>query len=60
MAESWKTKLLRWRFNRYPAFRRTVAHVVAVSEELFECAVRLPLNRSTRHLQGTIYGVVFP
>lgn len=29
MAESWKTKLLRWRFNRYAAFRRTGARVVA-------------------------------
>jgi acyl-coenzyme A thioesterase PaaI-like protein len=56
MAESWKTKLLRWRFNWYPAFRRTGARVIAMSDDLLECTVRLPLNRATRNLHGTIYG----
>ncbi|HET7538206.1 MAG TPA: DUF4442 domain-containing protein [Candidatus Didemnitutus sp.] len=56
MAESWKTKLLRWRFNWYPAFRRTGARIVAISEDLLECTVRLPLNRATRNVHGTIYG----
>ncbi|MBI2517976.1 MAG: DUF4442 domain-containing protein [Opitutae bacterium] len=56
MSESWKTKLLRWRFNWYPAFRRTGARVVFMAEDLSEIKVCLPLNRTTRNLHGTIYG----
>lgn len=56
MAESWKTKFLRWRFNWYPAFRRTGAHVVFMAEDMLEIKVRVPLNRATRNLHGTIYG----
>jgi acyl-coenzyme A thioesterase PaaI-like protein len=56
MAESWKIKLLRWRFNRYPAYRQSGARVVRISEDFREIDVRLPLNRTTRNLHGTIYG----
>jgi acyl-coenzyme A thioesterase PaaI-like protein len=56
MPESWKTKLLRWRFNRYPAYRQTGARVVRISEDFREITVKLPLNRLTRNLHGTIYG----
>jgi len=56
MVESWKTKLLRWRFNWYPAFRRTGARVLSISEDLLEARVWLPLNRATRNIHGTIYG----
>lgn len=56
MAESWKTKLMRWRFNWYPAFRRTGARVEFIAEDLLELRVRIPLNRATRNLHGTIYG----
>lgn len=56
MAESWKIKLLRWRFNRYPAYRQSGARVVRISEDFREITVRLPLNRLTRNLHGTIYG----
>ena len=56
MAESWKIKLLRWRFNWYPAFRNTGARVMFISEDLLETKVRLPLCRATRNIHGTIYG----
>jgi len=56
MAESWKIKLLRWRFNRYPAYRQSGARVVRISEDFREITVRLPLSRLTRNLHGTIYG----
>jgi acyl-coenzyme A thioesterase PaaI-like protein len=56
MPESWKTKLMRWRFNWYPAYRRTGAQVVYISEDLLELRVRLPLTRATRNLHGSIYG----
>lgn len=56
MAESWKIKLLRWRFNRYPAYRQSGARVTRISEDFREIDIRLPLNRRTRNLHGTIYG----
>lgn len=56
MAESWKMKLMRWRFNWYPAFRRTGARVEFIAEDLLALRVRIPLNRATRNLHGTIYG----
>lgn len=56
MAESLKMKLLRWRFNRYPAYRQSGARVVHIAEDFREITVRLPLNRSTRNLHGTTYG----
>lgn len=56
MPESWKTRLLRWKFNRYPAYRRSGARVTYIDESLLEVRIRLPLNRATRNLNGTIYG----
>ena len=56
MAESWKIKFLRWRFNWYPAFRRSGARVVHIAEDMLEASVRLPLNRTTRNIHGTLYG----
>ena len=54
MAESWKIKLLRWRFNWYPAFRNTGARITFISEDLLEAKLRLPLCRATRNIHGTI------
>lgn len=56
MPESWKTKFMRWRFNWYPAYRGTGARVVYIAEDLLELRIRLPLNRATRNLHGSIYG----
>lgn len=56
MPESWKTRLLRWKFNWYPAYRRSGARVTYIDETLLEVRIRLPLNRATRNLNGTIYG----
>lgn len=56
MAESWKIKFLRWRFNRYPAYRQSGARVTHIGEDFREITVKLPLNRLTRNLHGTIYG----
>lgn len=56
MAESWKIKLLRWRFNRYPAYRQSGARVTHIGEDFHEITIKLPLNRLTRNLHGTIYG----
>jgi acyl-coenzyme A thioesterase PaaI-like protein len=56
MPESWKTRLLRWKFNWYPAYRRTGARIVYLSEDLLEARIRLPLNRATRNVHGGIFG----
>ncbi len=56
MAESLRTRLLRWRFNLHPAYRRSGARITYVDANLREVRVRLPLCRATRNLNGTIYG----
>ena len=56
MAESWKIRILRWRFNWYPAFRNTGARVTYISEDKLAAKLHLPLCRVTRNLHGTIYG----
>lgn len=56
MSEAWKIKILRWRFNCHPAYRRSGARVVRITEDFREITVRLPLNRATRNLHGSIYG----
>ena len=56
MPESFKTRLLRWKFNLFPAYRRSGARVTYIDESLLEVRIRLPLNRATRNLNGTIYG----
>ncbi len=56
MAESFRTRLLRWRFNLHPAYRRSGGRLTYVAADLHEVRVRLPLCRATRNLNGTIYG----
>lgn len=56
MAESFRTRLLRWRFNLHPAYRRSGARITYVDASLREVRILLPLCRATRNLNGTIYG----
>ncbi|MFQ5694408.1 MAG: DUF4442 domain-containing protein [Terriglobia bacterium] len=56
MAESWRSKLLRWKFNFFPAYRGTGARVTYIAPDWREVRIRLPLSRRTRNLVGTIYG----
>ena len=56
MAESFRTRLMRWRFNLHPAYRRSGARITYVDATVREVRVRLPLCRATRNLNGTIYG----
>ena len=56
MAESFRTRLMRWRFNFHPAYRRSGARITYIAADLHEVRVRLPLCRATRNLNGTIYG----
>ena len=56
MAESFRTRLMRWRFNWHPAYRNSGGRIQYIDETLREVRMRLPLNRGTRNLNGTIYG----
>ncbi len=56
MAESFHSRLMRWRFNLHPAYRRSGARITYIDASMREVRVRLPLCRATRNLNGTIYG----
>jgi acyl-coenzyme A thioesterase PaaI-like protein len=48
--------LVRWGFNLHPAYRRTGGHIEYVSPDLSSVRVRLPFNRRTRNMVGSIFG----
>jgi len=54
--ESLRTRLLRWRLNFFPAYRRTGARVTFIAEDMHEVHVALPLNWQTRNYVGTTFG----
>ncbi|MDQ3803187.1 MAG: DUF4442 domain-containing protein [Acidobacteriota bacterium] len=56
MRESWRTKLRRWGFNLFPAYRGTGARLTYVADDFTEIHVRLPLSWRTRNYVGTIFG----
>jgi len=56
MAESWRTRIERFGFNMFPAYRGTGARVTYFASDRREVRVKLPLNRWTRNYVGTIFG----
>jgi len=56
MTESWRTRLWRWSFNWFPAYRGTGARVIYIASDWTEVRIRLPLSRRTRNYVGTIFG----
>jgi acyl-coenzyme A thioesterase PaaI-like protein len=56
MSESWRTRLERWRFNLFPAYRGTGGRVVYIRHDWSEVRVSVPLSWRTRNYVGTIYG----
>jgi acyl-coenzyme A thioesterase PaaI-like protein len=56
MPESWSSRLLRWRFNWFPAYRGTGARITYIADDGLEVRVRLPLSWRTRNYVGTLYG----
>jgi hypothetical protein len=56
MPESFKTKLTRWSFNYFPAYRGTGARVTYIAGDWHEVHVQVPLSWRTRNYVGTIYG----
>jgi acyl-coenzyme A thioesterase PaaI-like protein len=56
MTESLKTKIIRWGFNLFPAYRGTGGRVTYIASDWREVHVKLPLNWRTRNYVGTIFG----
>jgi len=56
MPESLESRLLRWKFNLFPAYRGTGGRVVYVAADFRELRVTLPLSWRTRNAVGTIFG----
>jgi hypothetical protein len=56
VAESWRTRVTRWGFNLFPAWRGTGARVTYIASDWREVRVRVPLSWRTRNYVGTIFG----
>lgn len=56
MAESFRSRLARWGFNWFPAFRRTGGRLVYIAADWHEVRVKLPFNWKTRNYVGTMFG----
>jgi hypothetical protein len=56
MPESFRSRLLRWKFNLFPAYRGTGARVTYIAADFREVRVKLPLSWRTRNYVGTIFG----
>lgn len=56
MHESWPTRLRRWAFNWFPAYRGTGARITFIASDYSEIRIRIPLNWRTRNYVGTIFG----
>ncbi len=56
MSESLRSRLRRWGFNFFPAYRGTGARITYLADDFREVRIRLPLNWRTRNYVGTIFG----
>lgn len=56
MPESFATRLLRWAFNAFPAYRGSGGRIAYIAADFSEVRVRLPLSWRTYNYHGTIYG----
>lgn len=56
MPESLRTRLQRWGFNLFPAYRGTGARITYIASDWREVAVEIPLSWRTRNYVGTIFG----
>lgn len=56
MPESLYTRLYRWAFNLYPAYRGSGAWITYIASDWREVRIKLPLSWQTRNYVGTIFG----
>jgi len=56
MPESFHSRLYRWGFNIYPAYRGTGGWITYIAKDWREIHVKVPLSWQTRNYVGTIFG----
>lgn len=56
MAESMQTRVQRWAFNLFPAYRGTGARITYIAGDWREVRLSVPLSWRTRNYVGTIFG----
>ena len=56
MPESWASRLARWGFNWFPAYRGSGARVTYIAADFREVRIKLPLSWRSRNYVGTIFG----
>lgn len=56
MPENLKSRVFRWGFNFFPAYRGTGGRIVYIADDFRQIRIKLPLNWRTRNYVGTIYG----
>ena len=56
MPETWRTRLSRWGFNWFPAYRGTGGRVAYIAGDWSEVHVHVPLSWRTRNYVGPIFG----
>lgn len=56
MPESIKSKLYKWRFNFFPAYRRTGVKIIFISSDLHEVKIRLDPKWNNKSHFGSIWG----
>lgn len=56
MSESFQSKLDRFKFNLFPAYRGTGARILFISNDYRHIKIKIPLNWRTRNYVGTIFG----
>ncbi|MGH9804568.1 MAG: DUF4442 domain-containing protein [Candidatus Acidiferrales bacterium] len=56
MPESRQSRLFRWFFNIFPAYRGTGGRVTYIAGDYREIRIKLPLNWRTRNYVGTTFG----
>ncbi len=54
--ESWHSRLWRWGFNLFPAYKGTGGRVIYIAPDWREVHVALPLSWRTRNYVGTLFG----
>lgn len=56
MPESLRTRLQRWGFNLFPAYRGTGGRITYIARDWRELRIRVPLGWRTRNYVGSIFG----
>jgi acyl-coenzyme A thioesterase PaaI-like protein len=56
MPESFSSKIKRWKFNFFPAYRGSGGRITYIADDYREIRIRIPLNWRTKNYFGTIYG----